>query len=206
MIIAILGAGGHGRVIADCAEANGWTDIHFFDDNIDVSANQTPWSVFGTGKDLLQQLSGFEAVAVGIGSNAPRLDWMRRVLARGGRLATLIHPRATVSPHSQIGSGSVVFAGAVVNIGARIGQGVIINTGATIDHDCVLEDGVHVSPGAHLAGGVSVGKESWIGVGAVVREYVRIGERALVGAGAVIVKPIQDGLQVVGNPARPLEC
>lgn len=205
MTIAILGGGGHGRVVADCARAVGWSNIHLFDDDIDISTNQTPWLISGTGQDLLEGLSRFDAVLVGIGSNAARLAWTRRLAALGGRLATLIHPHATVSPHTRIGAGSVVFAGAVVNIGACIGEAVIINTGATIDHDCILEDGVHVSPGAHLAGGVTIGRESWIGVGAAVREYITIGEGVLVGAGAVVVKPIKSGLKVVGNPARPLE-
>ncbi len=201
--LAILGASGHGRVVADCADALGWQRIVFFDDRHDV-ALETPWSVAGTGEDLMAQASAFDAVVVAVGNNRMRLELLLALRSVGARLATLIHPRATVSGRSVIGPGSVVIAGAVVNIGARVGQGVIVNTGATVDHDCVLEDGVHVAPGAHLAGGVRVGKESWIGVGAVVREYTFVGEGAFVGAGAVVVASIDAGLKVVGNPARQI--
>lgn len=36
-VLAILGAGGHGRVVADCAEAAGWDRFVFFDDNPHVA-------------------------------------------------------------------------------------------------------------------------------------------------------------------------
>jgi sugar O-acyltransferase (sialic acid O-acetyltransferase NeuD family) len=201
--LAILGAGGHGRVVADCAEAVGWERIIFFDNKPDA-ALEGPWAVVGSGDNLIAQARAFDGVVVAVGSNGLRLSLLLALERAGARLATLIHPRATLSSRSVIGTGSVVIAGAVINIGARVGKGVIVNTGATIDHDCVLEDGVHVAPGAHLAGGVTVGKESWIGVGAAVREYTSIGEGVFVGAGAVVVDPIQSGLKVVGNPARQI--
>lgn len=202
--LAILGAGGHGRVVADCAATAGWPAITVFDDGPSPVANG-PWPFVGTGADLVARLSEFEGVVVGIGANAARLDWHRRLIGLGGRLVSLIHPGATVSSYASLGAGTVVFAGAVINIGARLGQAVIINTGATVDHDAGLADGVHISPGAHLAGRVRVGEASWVGIGAAVREGVTIGKRVRIGAGAVVIKPVDDDLTVVGNPARPLE-
>lgn len=201
--LAVLGAGGHGRVVADAALAEGWDEVVLFDDG--AGRTSGPWSVAGNRSVLLDRLGDFDGVAIGIGDNAARRTAIQQLSDAGARLARVIHPRATVSPHAEIGVGSVVFAGAVVNIGARLGRAVIVNTGAVVDHDCVLADGVHVAPGAHLAGGVVVGAESWIGVGAAVREYMTIGARVMVGAGAVVVKPVADGLTVAGVPARPLE-
>jgi sugar O-acyltransferase (sialic acid O-acetyltransferase NeuD family) len=202
--LAILGAGGHGRVVADCAEAAGWTEISLFDDRPSPETREA-WPIGGAGADLIARLSTFQGVVVGIGDNAARVEWQRRLAASGGHLVSLVHPRATVSSYATLGVGSVVFAGAVVNIGARLGQAVIVNTGATVDHDCDLADGVHVSPGAHLAGGVRIGGMSWVGIGAVIREGITIGQRVRIGAGAVVVESVGDDLTVVGNPARPLE-
>lgn len=201
--LAILGAGGHGRVIADCAESLGWSRIVFFDDNPNAE-KPGPWELAGTGADLLASVADFEAFVVGIGINRIRLERQQALEAAGGTPTTLIHPAATVSRHAEVGSGSVVFAGAVVNAGARVGQACILNTGCGIDHDDQLGDGVHVSPGAHLGGGVSVGEASWIGLGASVREGVSIGRDVRVGAGAVVVADVSDGLTVVGNPARDM--
>lgn len=202
--LAILGAGGHGRVVADCAECLGWSRIVFFDDNPGAQT-PGPWELAGTGADLLASVADFEAFIVGIGINRIRLERQHALRAAGGTPATLIHPAATVSRQAEIGAGSVVFAGAVVNVGALVGQACILNTGCGIDHDDQLADGVHVSPGAHLGGGVSVGEASWIGIGASVREGISIGRDVQVGAGAVVVADVSDGLTVVGNPARDMK-
>lgn len=201
--LAILGAGGHGRVVADCAEAAGWKEIVFFDDHA-VDQSSSPWVVQGTSAVLLARLSEFDGIVVGIGDNKARLKWQVRLRQSGAILPILIHPRATVSSRTEVGLGSVVFAGAVINIGTRLAAAVIINTGAIVDHDCQLGDGVHISPGANLAGGVQVGDLSWIGIGATLRNGVTVGREAIVGAGAVVVRPVDDECIVVGNPARPL--
>lgn len=202
--LAILGAGGHGHVVADCAERLGWSYIAFFDDNPGAK-KPGPWELAGTGADLLASVAGFDAFIIGIGINRIRMERQQALVAAGGRVATLIHPAATVSRHAVIGDGSVVFAGAVVNAGATVGQACILNTGCGIDHDDRLGDGVHVSPGAHLGGGVSVREASWIGLGAAVREGISIGRDVVVGAGAVVVNDVSDGLTTVGNPAREMK-
>lgn len=143
---------------------------------------------------------GVGCVALGIGDNATRSSC---VAVLGNRCAPfLIHSRATVSPSAQFGPGTVVLPGAVVNADAKVGRGVIVNTGAVIEHDCTIADCAHVSPGAVLTGGVSVGSLSWIGAGAIVLPRIRIGERVTIGAGAVVTRNVEDGVTVVGNPAR----
>lgn len=201
--LAIVGAGGHGRVVADCAEAAGWSPIRFFDDRTDLPPD-LPWPVAGKLDDLLGMEGGATGVIVAIGDNRTRLRLHRDLVRSGMQPAGIIHPGATVSRHATIGGGSVIVAGAIVNIGVRLGQAAIVNTGAVVDHDCVLKDGVHVSPGAVLAGGVVVGEGSWIGAAAVVREGLVIGAGCRIGAGAVVVRPVADGQTVVGNPAGVL--
>jgi len=202
--LGILGASGHGKVIADTALHLGFSEVLFFDDAWPDKSSNGVWPVLGTTEALLRSLSECDAVIVGIGDNSVRLQNQFTLVSAGARMSTLIHPSAAVSAFARIGSGSVVFAGAVVNVDAVLGDAVIVNTGATVDHDCVLADGVHVAPGAHLSGDVQVGKRSWIGVGACVKKGIRIGADVMVGAGAVVIEDIPDGTTVVGNPARGL--
>lgn len=202
--LGILGAGGHARVVADAAEMLGWAEISLFDDAWPKTI-KGPWPIVGSGQDLETRLAEFDGVIVAIGSNAVRLGKQRRLVQRGARIVSIIHPAAIVSRHAHLGLGSVVIAGAVINTGVETGHAVIINTAATIGHDCRLGAGVHISPGANLAGGVQIGDEAWIGVGSSVKELVSVGARSRVGAGAAVVASIADGTTVVGVPARPLK-
>lgn len=200
--LAVLGASGHGKVVADTAECCGWRSVEFFDDAWPNLQTNGAWDVTGDTPSLLAQLNQFDGVIVAIGNNRLRQAKLMELQAADARLAILLHPDATVSRYARIGAGSVVFAGAVMNADAFLGMGGILNTGCSIDHDCVLGDAVHISPGACLAGGVRVGNQSWIGIGACVRQLIRIGERVVVGAGAAVVADVPDNLTVAGVPAR----
>jgi sugar O-acyltransferase (sialic acid O-acetyltransferase NeuD family) len=202
--LAILGASGHGKVVADTAECCGWQTIEFFDEAWPDLEHNGVWPVVGNMATLIEQLSGFEGVLVAIGDNRIRHAKLVELGATGARLATLIHPSASVSRYAAIGEGTVVFAGAVVNAYAYISRGVILNTGCSVDHDCVLGEAVHISPGARLAGGVQVGSQSWIGIGASVRQLICIGQRTTVGAGSAVVSDIPDDVIVAGVPAKRL--
>lgn len=200
--LAILGASGHGKVVADTAECCGWSDIVFFDDAWPGVVRNGAWVVTGTGQDLLARAGEFAGVVVAIGNNKVRQAWLATLGEAGAVLATLVHPAASVSRHATTGVGSVVFAGVVVNAGASVGGGVILNTGCSVDHDCRLGDAVHVSPGARLAGGVVVGERAWVGIGASVKQLVSIGDDAVVGAGAAVIGDVAAGSTVCGVPAR----
>lgn len=200
--LGILGASGHGKVVADCAEVCGWKAIDFFDDAWPELSQNGHWSVLGNSQALLDTLHLYEGVFVAIGNNRIRLEKLRMLQDASAPIISLIHPGAVVSRYLKLGLGSVVLAGAVLNVDARIAAGAIINTAASIDHDSVLGDCVHVSPGARLAGGVQVGDCSWIGIGASVRQNVIIGSDVVVGAGAAVVSDIPSGKTVIGVPAR----
>lgn len=200
--LAILGASGHGKVVADCAELCGWESVSFFDDAWPGKQVNGVWPVVGDTQALLHSVKDFDGVLVAIGNNQVREAKLIALSDSGASMPVLVHPAAVVSRYAGVGAGSVIFAGAVVNVDSRIGIGAIINTGATVDHDCVLGSAVHVSPGAHLAGGVCVGDRSWVGIGSAVRQQARIGSDVLVGAGAAVVSDIPDGCVVTGVPAR----
>lgn len=199
--LAILGASGHGKVVADAAEAGGWQSVVFFDDAWPELQSNGPWPVQGTTVQLLEQLNSFDGVVVGIGNNAIRANKQQQLSLVGAKLVSVVHPAAVVSNHAFVELGTVVFANSVVNACARVGAGCIVNTGAVVEHDCVLGNFVHVSPNAVLAGGVSVGALAWVGACASVRQLLKVGHSAVIGMGAVVTKDVSADSVIVGNPA-----
>ncbi|HEY0705464.1 MAG TPA: acetyltransferase [Polyangia bacterium] len=201
--LAVLGAGGHAKVVSDAALLAGWDQVNLFADGAPVGEDQhVRWPILGDSKDLLLCHGDFEGVLVAIGDCEVRLAKHRLLLEAGARLTSVVHPRAWVSPYATLGVGSVLMAGAVVNVDATVGEACILNTGSTIDHDCWLGDAVHIAPGAHLSGNVTIGERSWIGIGATVKHGIRVGCGVTVGAGAVVVSHVDDGVTVMGVPAR----
>ena len=191
--LVILGASGHGKVVADIVRLTGQYDqMVFLDDN----ESQPPIMGIpvigdcGSADKLLQDADFF----VAIGNAKLRKRFLDELIQKGANIATGV----------EIDAGSVVMAGAVLNADCKLGRGCIINTCASVDHDCIIGDYVHISVGAHLAGTVAVGNSTWIGAGAIVNNNITITESCMIGSGAVVVKDIQQSGTYVGVPARRL--
>ena len=194
--LIIIGASGHGKVVADIAVLNGYKDIVFLDNNPAVSGC-AGFRVIGTDS-MAAELDGDLFIAVGNGNIRKHLMGMN-----GNRhFPILVHPDAVIAKDAVIGAGTVIMAGAVINPGVRIGRGCIINTCSSIDHDCIIDDFVHIAVGSHLSGTVTVGKTTWIGAGATVSNNVSICGGCMIGAGAVVVKDIEEKGMYIGVPAK----
>jgi sugar O-acyltransferase (sialic acid O-acetyltransferase NeuD family) len=199
--LAILGASGHGKVVAEIAELNGWSEIVFFDDD-SRKQKLEKWLVNGGIEMLLSQLANFDGCIVAIGDNKVRAEKSKLISSEDANIVTLIHPSAVVSKYSEIAKGSVVMAGSIINPFSKVGLSSIINTRSIIEHDSVLHDYVHISPGVNIAGGVSIGESSWIGIGASIKQNITIGKNVIIGAGSVVVNNIPDSTTAFGIPAR----
>ena len=196
MKLTIIGASGHGKVVADAATHCGYDEIVFLDD--DESLSQCgKWPVIGkTSKAAKTDNDLF----IAIGNAVTRKQMLEQYADK--HLVTIIHPDAVVAESVYIDVGTVVMPGVVINPDAKIGKGCIINTSSSVDHDCLLEDYVHVSVGAHLSGSVHVGELTWLGAGATVSNNVNICMGCVIGAGAVVIKDITEPGTYVGVPAR----
>lgn len=194
--LVIIGASGHGKVIADIARKNGYKEIVFLDD--DESVHECGgYPVIGKSSEA----GTIDAdIIIGIGNAGVRKTIQESV--DKNKIVTLIHPDAVVAEDVVMGAGTVVMAGAVINPGTHIGKGCIINTCSSVDHDCKVGDYVHISVGSHLCGTVSVGNETWIGAGATVSNNVNICSDCMIGAGAVVIKDIKESGTYVGVPVK----
>ncbi|MBO5069653.1 MAG: acetyltransferase [Roseburia sp.] len=184
--LIIVGAGGHGRVVADNALKNGYTNISFIDDH--ATSDCMGFPIIGTTAEMEALNDGKTDFVIGIGSNE-----IRKAIAEKYDVSwvTLIHPSAQIAMNVSVGKGTVIMAGAVINACATIGKHCIINTSAVVEHDNVIKDYVHISPGVKLSGTVTVEERSWIGTGTSVINNVTICEDVIVGVGSVVIKDIK---------------
>lgn len=107
----------------------------------------------------------------------------------------------------------------------RVGDGVFLNFNCVLLDVAAITigDGTQIGPGVHIYAAdhphdpaqraqllelgrpVNIGRNVWIGGGAIILPGVTIGDDAIIGAGSVVTRDVQPGQTVAGNPARALK-
>jgi len=204
--VLIIGAGGHGRVVADVLlrmreRGEAVEPVGFVDDKPTLTGEEVlGLPVLGTTGDIGRL--AHDAVIVAVGDNAVRRRLFDRLRQAGERFFTARHPQSVVAPDVVLGEGTTVCAGVVVNTGSAIGADVILNTSCSVDHDNRVGDHVHIAPGVRLGGEVEVAEGALVGIGATVIARRRVGAWSVVGAGSLVHHDVPDSAVSMGNPAR----
>lgn len=191
--VIIIGASGHGKVIADIIEKNGDNVFAYLDDDTSKSG------VIGDVSQCVKYPD--KKFVIAIGNNT-----IRKRIAETYSLDyyTAIHPSAVIAKDVTLGEGTVVMANAVINPSTSVGRHCIINTGAVVEHDNRLADYVHLSPNATLCGTVTVGENTHVGAGVTVRNNISITDNVIIGCGSVVIKDIKKSGIYVGVPVKEL--
>ncbi|GHV39951.1 acetyltransferase [Clostridia bacterium] len=204
--LVIVGAGGHGRVVADIARLSSrYTQIVFADDI--ATGLFDGQEIVGTTAEVIndESVRNDSDVFIAVGNCSKRKKLTELFWRNGFCIATLIHPKSVIASNVVINEGTVVMANAVINSGSIIGRGVIVNTAATIDHDNEISDFVHISSGVHISGTVKIGSGTWVGVGTIVSNNQSICDDCIIGAGTVVVRDITEKGTYVGVPAKKIK-
>ena len=162
--LLIIGAGGHGQVVKEIAEACGYEQIDFLDDkaqNAVGKVNEAPYLA-----------PHYDGVVIGIGNNtirhviAEKLERFEKI-----NFVTLIHPTAYVSASAMIGKGTVMEPHAIINANSRIGKGCIISVGAIVDHDSSVGFFSHINAGAICMAGSKIEPLTKVNAGEIVKGF-----------------------------------
>ena len=189
--LLIVGAGGHGRSVAEAVLAAGrYKLVGFVDDAAPGLQHVWDLPVFGATADLARYREHADAAVVAIGNNRLREALQHTLYAAGFELATVVHSHAMVSPRAVIGAGCAIMAGAIVGTGAQLGAGVIVNCGAVIDHDGRVDDFGHLGVNAAMSGGSVLGRGAWMQAGSVLGYGAMIEAGKVLGPGEAVNKTI----------------
>lgn len=204
MKIAVIGKGGHSKVIQDIILMNKEYEIVAYLDDQYTDVTMVDGVYYGPVMTAQNIIGYFGEIKffIAIGNNKVRKAISRQLGFPAHYYATFIHSKAIISPSARIGYGTVVMASAVINADAEIGEHGIINTNAVVEHDNRISDFVHISPGAALTGAVTVDEGTHIGAGAVIIPNIHIEEWSVIGAGATVIHDIPANCTAVGTPAK----
>ena len=198
--VVIIGAGGHGKVIADIVRKNGDTVECFLDDAYTVDTEFYGSKLIGKTEKYKELSDCYFIIA--IGNNGIR----ERIAGKlNCKWYTAVHPSAQISDSVKIGEGTCVMANAVINADTAVGKHAIVNTGSVIEHDCKIGDFCHISPRATVCGVTVLGKSVWIGAGATVKNVLSICDDVIIGVGSAVIHDINEKGTYVGLPAKPIK-
>lgn len=199
--VMIIGASGHGKVIADIIHQSGDQVMGFLDDDpTKKEIHQIP--VLGKIKDIQKYKDDFYFI-IGIGDNQ-----IRKKIAENNpalNYYTAIHPTAVIGEGVHIGNGTAVMAGVVINVDTDIGEHCIINTSAVVEHDVTIQSLTHISPNTTICGSVKIGKSCHVGAGSTVINNIYIYDDVILGAGSTTINNLIQPRIYIGIPSRRIK-
>lgn len=188
--LILIGGGGHCVSCIDVIEQGGVFEIAGIVDNANSQATLLGYPILGGDEDLPQLRSSFDHALVTVGqikSPTVRSRLYDKVRSLGFELPAIVSPRAYLSRHATIGSGTIIMHDALINARANIGRNCIVNTKALIEHDAQLEDNCHISTAAIINGTSIVKRGTFVGSNAVIKEGVQTHENDFIKAGSLFV-------------------
>src|SRR5690606_7276577 len=123
----IIGAGGHGKVIADMMLHQGLQVMGFLDDN-PLTIGQQILNLPILGKPFQWRDLDPDGMVVAVGNNAIRQKIIERLEQdTSPPWISVSHANAVIANSVQIGEGTVIMAGAIINVDTTVGKHSIIN-------------------------------------------------------------------------------
>ena len=204
--IAILGSGGHAKVLSSILEVGKQEIEVVVSRTIPIEGSHFYKFNHVDDEYFLKHSCPEDFILLnGIGA-LPNDDRRWKIATKysqaGFRFLTIIDKSAIVHSSVQIGEGVQILTGSIIQPGTIVGDQTIVNTRSVIDHDCQIGGFNHIAPGVVMSGGVKTAEYVHIGTGASIGQQVKIGKGTNIGAGCSVVKNIGDWKTVLPAKVR----
>ncbi|MDC0253297.1 acetyltransferase [Bacteriovoracales bacterium] len=196
--LILIGGGGHCRSCIDVIELENKFKIKAIVDLPEnIGKKILGYTIQYRDKDLESLVSKYKNVFISLGQikdPSLRINTFQKLQYMGAHFPKIISPRAYVSPHAQIGEGTIVMHDAIINANAKVMDNSIINTKALIEHDAFVGSHCHIATGAIVNGDAKVFEGSFVGSNAVLKQGITIGKKRVIPAGERMMNSLQEEL------------
>jgi len=210
--IIIFGRGGQAKVVLDCIKLiKNYKAIGFISDKKYDLSLLKQIKYLGSIKDLNNIIKKWNSKnlfgVIAIGDNLKRKKILLKIkkFDKNFKWANIIHPSVVISPSAIIGSGNMILAGSVISTETKIYNHVSINTGSYIDHNNIFHNFSSTGPGVITGGNVTVGEQSFLGIGSVIKDKISIGKNTVIGGKAFVRQNCKSNSVYYGMPAKRIK-
>ena len=207
--ILIVGAGGFGRevynYVEDCIKAGAnWLIKGFLDDNLNaLDSYDYPNKKIYLLESYIPEDDDICICA--LGNPKTKKIVVEKLLAKGAKFETLVHPSAHVGRNVKIGAGCVVCPNCVLTCDSSLGDFVMLNVGTSVGHDAKIGQWCTISSHCDITGFVNIAEGAFLASSVVVIPSSSVGEWATVGVNSSVITKVRDNTTVYGNPAIKLK-
>jgi UDP-3-O-[3-hydroxymyristoyl] glucosamine N-acyltransferase len=175
--------------VAKAAELSGkFAVVGSLDDGLPVGTTPLNAVVLESIASMSQHLAASDQAIVAIGKNGLLEKIFQQLAEAYFEFATVVHPRAIVSPSAVQGAWSAVMAGAVLSTEASLGVSTIVNCGAVVNHQAKVEDYGHLGVNASMAAGTVLGRNAWMQAGTAIGYGVCVSPGSKLEPGVSVMK------------------
>ena len=203
--ILIFGSGNQARLVSNLIK-NHYNILAYF---INVKTNQKKLNnrnIYAFSKSKFIEITKNRKCLgiIAIGDNKIRKKIFNEIqnLKLKIEWASIVSNKAIISDDVKIGKGTLVMPGCIINNGSIIKDHCIINTGSIIEHDNFFDNFSSCGPRVVTGGNVKVKKNSYIGIGSVVKENISIHENVIIGGNSFVNKNCKKNSLYYGNPIK----
>jgi sugar O-acyltransferase (sialic acid O-acetyltransferase NeuD family) len=200
--VIVIGAGGLTKVILEALETQKKHKvIGLLDDHATGSFCGFP--ILGKISDLKKFKTKAKGVCLGVGDRflKVRIALIETIKSLGFEPVNAIHKTAWISPSAKLGQGLYVGPQTVIHSDTTIEDFCVVWTHCTIEHDNIVGENTFICPSVTTAGYTEVGKNVFVGMGAILFR-VKIAESSTVAGGSLVTRDVPAHRLVMGSPAR----